>query len=152
MGYRKDRTIYTIGHSNRKLADFIKLLKQYSIEFLIDVRRFPTSKKYPWFMKENLKVNLEAIGIKYIWLGKLLGGYRSGGYLKYMETEDFKNGVNTLVKLASKYRIAIMCSEKLWFKCHRKFISDILKNLGFKVIHIIDPKREYEHKHKLKVK
>ncbi len=73
------RTIYTIGHSNRSFEEFVKILLSYKISTVIDVRRFPTSKKYPHFERKYLENKLLEHGIKYYWLGELLGGYRDGG-------------------------------------------------------------------------
>jgi uncharacterized protein (DUF488 family) len=140
--------IYTIGHSNRKIEDLLLLLKKYNISIVIDVRRFPTSKLYPWFKKENLSKKIGEHGIEYIWLGDILGGYRKGGYQKYMETREYKKGIEILIRESKKKNIAILCSEKLWFRCHRRFIADTLCELGLKVIHIIDKDKTYIHKTK----
>jgi len=137
--------IYTLGHSIRSLEELIVLLKRYKIETLVDVRRFPVSKKYPHFSKDFLKDELSKSSINYIWLEKL-GGFRRGGYKNYLKSEDFKKGITEILDIAKKGRVAIMCAEVLWFKCHRRYISNELVNLGFKVIHIIDEKRVYEHK------
>ncbi|MCP8308641.1 MAG: DUF488 domain-containing protein [archaeon] len=137
--------IYTLGHSTRSLEELIWLLKKHNIETLIDVRRFPTSKRYPHFDKNFLIDELSKSCINYIWLERL-GGFRRGGYKKYLESEDFKKGIEELLDLAKKGRVAIMCAEALWFRCHRRYISNELVNLGHKVIHIIDEKRVYEHK------
>lgn len=148
-------TIYTIGHSNRSLDSFIKLLKRYKVKVVVDVRRFPSSSKYPHFNKEVLQTILPKNGIDYIWLGKLLGGYRKGGYEKYMETEEYAKGINQLLEVVSRYNsgeVAIMCCEKLWFKCHRRFISNTLVSLGYRVLHIIDDHTVYKHKLRKKVK
>jgi len=87
-------------------------------------------------------------GISYIWLGKELGGFRSGGYVRYMNTEEYAKGIEKLKRIinSSKHHIAIMCSEKLWFKCHRRFISDTLVKQGYTVIHIIDFDKTYKHR------
>lgn len=139
--------IYTIGHSNRSMNEFMNILEKYGVKCLIDVRRFPSSRKYPWFRRETLNIVTRRSGITYIWLGDKLGGFRSGGYEKYMETEDFMEGINYLIDLLEKFGvIAIMCKERLWFKCHRRFISDILYSKGYEVIHIIDNNRIYKHK------
>ena len=137
--------IFTIGHSTLSLRGFIDLLIKYNIETIVDVRRFPTSKKSPHFKREILKQELEKHKISYIWLGKKLGGFRKGGYRNYIETEDFKSGIKELLENL-KGRTVIMCAEKLWFKCHRRFIADELVKRGIKVIHIIDEKRTYEHR------
>ncbi|MEM2933365.1 MAG: DUF488 domain-containing protein [Methanocellales archaeon] len=136
--------VYTIGTSNRTLEEFISLLKEYGIKALIDVRRFPTS-KFEHFKKENLKENIERAGIEYIHI-KELGGYRSGGYLKYTQTEEFKKGLQILLEIARNKQTAIMCSQLLFFRCHRRFISSELIKLGFEVFHILDRKRLMEHR------
>ncbi|RKZ01415.1 MAG: DUF488 domain-containing protein [Candidatus Hydrothermota bacterium] len=139
--------IFTIGHSNRSFDEFCNLLKHYGIKLLIDVRRFPTSRKYPHFNRESLEKSLvEQCGIGYLYLGDELGGYRKGGYEAYMETDEFKEGLGKLLFWAQDGVTAIMCSEKLWFKCHRRFIADKLVELGHEVIHIIDERHTYKHK------
>ncbi|HDD33784.1 MAG: DUF488 domain-containing protein [Thermoprotei archaeon] len=146
-------TVYTVGHSTRSLEELIKLLKAYGVGILVDVRRFPTSSICPHFKAENLEKALKRRGIRYVWLGDKLGGFRKGGYAKYMETEDFRRGLEELVEVieegeARGVGVAIMCSEKLWFKCHRRFIADALAEKGIKVLHIIDEGRLSEHKRK----
>ena len=144
----KQNVIYTIGHSNRELTTLMKILSKYDVKVILDVRRFPTSRKYPWFNKENLEKRLGEMGIKYIWLGDSLGGYRKGGYNEYMKTEEYGIGIKKLINIASSKTSAIMCSEKLWFRCHRRFISDTLVEKGFEVIHIIDENKTYRHRNR----
>jgi len=138
--------IYTIGHSSRSLDKFIQILKKYKIERVVDVRRFPVSTRYPHFNRENLEKVLRPSKIEYFWLGDLLGGYRSGGFEKYMETDQFKEGIEKLLSLTLDGKTTIMCAEIVWFRCHRRFISDYLVRRGHEVIHIIDEKRAYRHK------
>ena len=141
------RVIYTIGHSSRSLKELVELLKRYGIDLVVDVRRFPTSSKYPDFKREKLSKVLKEEGIQYFWLGELLGGYREGGYEAYMKTEGYRKGLEKLLETIGGFkRPAIMCSEKLWFRCHRRFISDSLVKLGFEVIHIIDSEHTYKHR------
>lgn len=138
------RAIYTVGHSNRTLQEFIELLKGYNISVLVDVRRFPSSKKFPHFNGDELKHVLEENGIKYIWLGEPLGGFRKGGYMEYMKTKEFQRGIAWLISLAeSEETLAIMCKERLWFRCHRRFISSALREKGYEIIHIIEKGRAY---------
>jgi len=101
------------------------------------VRRFPTS-KWEWFKRENLEKALRENGILYEYLGDLLGGFRKGGYERYMKTEAFKSGIERLLKLAEGRRVAIMCVERIVFRCHRRFISRYLQQFGVKVIQILD--------------
>jgi len=138
--------IYTIGHSTRSIDEFIDLLKQYNIALIIDVRRFPGSKKYPHFNREILDKVLGERSIKYFWLGELLGGFRKGGYETYTETEEFRKGIENLIQIMKQGTIAVMCAEIVWFRCHRRYISDKLVQLGYEMVHIIDGKRTYVHK------
>lgn len=135
--------VYTIGHSTRTLEELIKILKKFGIEALVDVRHFPHSRHNPQFNIEILSIALPQSGIHYIW-NERLGGFRNGGYLKYMETESFTAGFYELKKLISEKRVCIMCAEILWFKCHRRFISDKLVE-NYRVIHIYDEKKAVEH-------
>lgn len=140
----KKITIYTIGHSTRSLEELINILKNFKIEILIDIRHFPRSKHNSQFNKENLEKELPKNNIQYLWLEKL-GGFRKGGYLAYMGTDEFKEGLNELIRIAEEKVVAIMCAEILWFKCHRRFVSDKLKEFGFEVIHIFDKDKIQEH-------
>ncbi len=139
-------TIYTIGHSNRTLEDLITILSKYGVKILVDIRRFPTSRKYPWFRRERLEHTLKVNGIKYIWMGEDLGGYREGGYKKYMASSRYLEGIDRLIDISRKDVTAIMCSEKLWFRCHRRHISDTLVSKGLRVIHIIEIDKTYTHR------
>ncbi len=109
------------------------------------MRRFPTSKKFPWFNKENLKESLEREGIGYVHIEKL-GGYREGGYVAYTKTKEYKEGLKELIKIAKKAPTVILCSEWKWWKCHRKYIANDLVKMGIKVIHILTKERIQEHK------
>lgn len=128
--------VYTIGHGARKKDQFLKLLKEYNIQVLIDVRRWPSS-KISHFCKEDLEKWLSDFGISYIWLGDSLGGYRKGGYEKYMTSKAFLNGVNQILQIAKRNRVCLMCLEISPKFCHRRFISSYLNKLGVSVIHIL---------------
>ena len=159
MKSSKSNTIFTIGHSTRDLDEFIAMLQSFDIETLVDVRSFPGSRKYPQFNKENLIESLSAEKIKYLHrLG--LGGRRKvdkeskntrwrndsfRAYADYMETDDFKNAVNELEEIASQSITAIMCSEAVWWRCHRSMISDYLKAKGWTVLHIMAWNKADEH-------
>jgi len=112
------------------------MLRENGIEVLVDVRRFPTS-KIEHFKKESMEEWLPKQGIKYVWLGEKLGGYRHGGYEAYMKTESFKEGIRRLLETARLKRTCIMCMEPNPKYCHRRFISTHLENEGFRVLHII---------------
>jgi uncharacterized protein (DUF488 family) len=128
--------IWDIGHSTRKLEDFLKILKKNNIELLVDVRRFPSSKKFPHFNKENLEIELKKMGIEYLWLGEKLGGFRKGGYEKWMESDEFREGFQILKEKASKFKTAIMCAESYFMRCHRRFILELIRKNGWQTNHI----------------
>lgn len=132
--------IYTLGSSNRSLDEFLELLAAYGIEILLDVRRFPTS-KFDHFKQENLKRTVESAGMEYIYLGKELGGYRTGGYPRYMEGPAFLEGLQALLASLRGRRGCILCAERLPWKCHRRFIARALVELGWETIHILEKDR-----------
>jgi uncharacterized protein (DUF488 family) len=152
--------IWTIGHSTRKIDDFIALLKENGIKLLADVRMYPGSKRYPQFGREALAKSLGEAGIRYAHFPEL-GGRRKAkadskntawrnemfrGYADYMETEDFEQGIVRLVDLAEKTGwTAIMCAEAVWWRCHRSLISDYLKIRGAEVLHILDHHKVEPH-------
>ncbi len=151
--------IWTIGHSTRTLDEFITMLKSFQIERLADIRSFPGSRRYPHFNNKTLEVSLPENNIKYIHL-KELGGRRQvrsdsintgwrlaafRGYADYMETSTFKKATLELERLAYKERTAYMCSEALWWRCHRSLVSDYLKVHGWTVMHIMGVGKAQEH-------
>ncbi len=133
--------IYTIGHSNRSIDEFLNILKKYGIECVIDVRRFPTS-KFEYFKKENIASILKRNNIRYFHFPSL-GGFR-GGYDKWMLSKEWKNAYEKLKSVASSCIAAIMCAEKLPFRCHRRYISKALSEEKWKVVHIIEEDRIWE--------
>lgn len=159
MNDKKTKTIWTIGHSTRSLDEFIAMLKSFQIECVTDIRSFPGSRKYPQFNKETLEISLPQNNIWYFHL-KNLGGRRKAypdskntawrhvafrGYADYMETDAFKEGIKELEGIASKDRTVFMCSEAVWWRCHRSMVSDYLKVNGWTVMHIMGIRKETEH-------
>lgn len=151
--------IWTLGHSTRTQEEFLELLRNFRIELLVDVRRYPGSRKYPHFNKDHLEFILPENQIEYLHL-EALGGRRKvsqdsknlawrlisfRGYADYMETEDFREAAQQLQEAAGKKRIAYMCSEAVWWSCHRSLISDYLKLRGWQVNHIMAPDKTMEH-------
>jgi len=148
---RNQISLWTIGHSTLSIEDFINRLKSFEIQLLADVRSYPGSRRYPHFNKENLNVSLADAGIRYDHFPELGGRRRARpdslnmtwrnesfrGYADYMETNEFRQGVERLLELAAKQRLAIMCSEAVWWRCHRSLISDYLKVKGIEVNHIM---------------
>ncbi len=146
-------TIWTIGHSTRSIEEFLELLAAAGIEAVADVRRYPGSRRWPHFARESLAETLASCGITYLWLPEL-GGRRTPladspntawrsvsfrGYADYMATEPFALGLDRLVNLAAGLRTSIMCAEAVWWRCHRGLIADVLRLLGFEVVHILGP-------------
>jgi uncharacterized protein (DUF488 family) len=140
-----EKIIFTLGTSNRTLDEFVKLLKFYAIEMVVDVRSFPTS-KFPHFKKETLLQSLGEQGFGYYYLGKELGGYRKGGYEAYTQTLEYLVGMELLERMASRCRCAILCAERLPWRCHRRFIGRSLQERGWKVVHILDEEKTWEDK------
>lgn len=136
--------IYTIGHSTRSLEEFLNILKLFRVEIVIDVRRFPSSKKFPWFNKESLKKELEKNKIRYLHFPEL-GGYRKEGYETFSKTKDFFDAIEKMLKIINKNSV-ILCSEFKWWKCHRRYIAAYLAKLGYTVIHIFNKNKTQEHK------
>ncbi|MDN3693566.1 DUF488 domain-containing protein [Chryseobacterium tructae] len=151
--------IYTIGHSTHPLEEFMEMLKSFNIEVLADVRRFAGSKRYPWFSKENLEKVLPEHHIEYLHF-EALGGRRKvqpnsinsrwknesfRGYADYMQTEEFIKAVEKLENIARIKTTAFMCSEAVWWSCHRSMISDYLKAKGWNVEHIMKIGKAEEH-------
>lgn len=155
----QSKTIWTIGHSTHPIKEFIDLLKNQKIEHLVDVRSLPGSRKFPQFNMENLMVSLPENEIQYTLIPEL-GGRRKKtpnsvntawhnvsfrNYADYMETDNFKEGINQLTSFAAKQRVCYMCSEAVWWRCHRSMISDYLKVAGWEVLHIMSLTNIQEH-------
>lgn len=139
------KLIYTIGTSTRTIEDFISLCRKFKLQAVVDVRRFPTS-KFDHFKKDNLASSLQKWGIKYFYLGDVLGGFREKGYQGYTYTPEFAKGMEKLEKIASEFTTAFMCAEKFPWRCHRRFIALKLMQNGRRVIHILDRERTWEPK------
>jgi uncharacterized protein (DUF488 family) len=144
--------IFTIGHSTHPLDQFLTLLAQHGIETLVDIRGFPGSRKHPQFGGESLAAALQQSGVDYHWLEALGGrrpksqdesanlglenrGFRN--YADYMRTEEFRNGVEQLLEIARQKRTVIMCAESLFWRCHRRLVSDFLVANDVTVQHIL---------------
>lgn len=150
----QNKTIWTIGHSTHTLDEFIAMLKSLQIKLVANIRSFPGSRRYPHLIKKHLKFHY--LKIKYTHL-KELGerrkvqpdsintGWRVAafrGYADYMETNSFKIAITELEAIASNERTAYMCSEGVWWRCHRSLVSDYLKFNGWTVLHIMVGKVE----------
>lgn len=153
------KKIWTIGHSTHPFDEFLFMLQSFNIELVADIRSYPGSKKFPQFNMEALKVSLHKNKIQYVHL-KTLGGRRKEnnesknttwrhpafrGYADYMETRAFKEGLGELKSMASEKRTVYMCSEAVWWRCHRSMVSDALKADGWEVMHIMGIEKAQEH-------
>lgn len=161
MTEAEGRTIYTIGHSTRGIDELIAMLRSFHIRMLADIRRFPGSRKYPQFNKAYLSDALQKAGINYLHI-EALGGRRKmqkdskndrwrndsfRGYADYMETADFEKAITELEAIAVKQPTACMCSEAVWWRCHRSMVSDYLKAKGWNVLHILAVHKAEAHRY-----
>jgi len=137
--------IYTIGHSTRNFEDFVDILKYFGIELVVDVRRFPSSKKFPWFGKKNLEKELPKNEIEYSHFPEL-GGYRKEGYLAFSQTEEFSEAIKKLLEIIDDKTATVFCAEILWWRCHRRYIARALAMQNYEIIHIFDKEKIQEHK------
>jgi len=135
-------SICSLGTSTRSKAEFTALLQSHGIEMVIDVRRFPTS-RFEHFTQEALRQLLANLQIDYLYMGAELGGYRSGGYPAFTNTTEFGQGIKSLEDKARQKKSAILCAERLPWRCHRRFITYELEKRGWQVEHIIDKKRTW---------
>lgn len=152
-------SIWTVGHSTHPLNTFVELLESAAITLVGDVRRFPASRRSPHYNQEPLREALARLGIGYLAL-PALGGRRQThpgsvhtawrnpsfrGYADYMDTEQFRQAIEQVEALAVTERIVLMCSEVLWWRCHRALIADYLKSRGYSVLHLLSPTNHQPH-------
>lgn len=144
-------TIFTIGHSTRSLEALVALLRQHDVRQVVDIRTVPKSRHNPQFNADALAAALPPFGIRYSHLAQL-GGLRHArrdsrntgwqnesfrGYADYMQTEPFRRALDELMQLAATAPTAIMCAEAVWWRCHRRLVSDALAVRGVEVRHIV---------------
>ncbi len=151
--------IWTVGHSTRSWEEFLDLLATCGIEAVADVRRFPGSRRYPWFASESMATQLPAAGLDYLWIPQLggrrkvqpgspNGAWRNAafqGYADHLASEEFAEGLALALELAARRRTALMCAEAVWWRCHRRLISDLLVHRGIEVEHILDAAHVQTH-------
>ena len=146
------RALHTIGHSTRTLERLIELLRLHEIALLIDVRRWPASRRLPYFNRDALAAALKASDIDYLWRGDL-GGFRKASadspntgwrvaafraYADFMLEEKFTRIMDEIEKIAGKSRASIMCAEAVPWRCHRQLLADAFLVRGWNVRHIMD--------------
>ena len=151
--------IYTIGHSDRSLDEFISLLAGAGIGTLVDIRSRPVSKRFPQFDESSLRQRLEREAMVYHWAGRQLGGLRKllpgsihaalptglRGFADYMATADFERAAVQIAGLAKKAPTTLMCAERDPRDCHRRLIADYLLLNGYRVIHLVSAQESREH-------
>ena len=154
-----DVTVWTIGHSNREIDEFLSVVKAHEIELIADVRRFPGSRRLPQFEASALEAALGRQGVAYRWFETLGGrrrpdpastnlGWRHPAFRAYADhvaSEEFATGLSELLMLVPGLRTAVMCAEVLWWRCHRRIIADVLVSLDLSVIHIRDASKVELH-------
>jgi uncharacterized protein (DUF488 family) len=147
-------SFFTIGHSTRPILDFVELLREVEIQLVVDVRTVPRSGSNPQFNRDVLPISLAEFAIDYEHISQL-GGLRARSatvppsmnafwqntsfhnYADYAMSNDFKSGLMRLRELGQANRIAIMCAEAVWWRCHRRIITDYLVAAGDEVFHIL---------------
>ena len=152
--------IWTIGHGNRSIGEFVELLKDAAIECLVDVRAYPASRRHPQFGREALEKSLADAGVRYLWEGTALGGRRKPSrdsphvalrngsfraYADHMMKDELREGLDRLIQLGRSERAAIMCAERLPWQCHRYLLADSLGARGLRVFHLMSPGKRLEH-------
>ena len=152
--------VYTLGHSTRSAEAFLALLREHAVAGIADVRRFPASRRHPHFAREALAEMLPAAGLHYDWL-PALGGRRAPrpgsphtawreaafrAYADHMETEEFRAGLDELIRLAEARPTAVMCAEAVPWRCHRSLVSDALIARGIPVVEILSESSYRPHK------
>jgi uncharacterized protein (DUF488 family) len=148
----EERMVHTVGHSTRSWKVFLEILKLHRIQLVVDVRRWPASKRFPHFSREAISASLDETGINYLWRGDL-GGYRKPSpdspntgwrvgafraYADFMLTPEFDRIMKEIEPLAGERRAALMCAEAVPWRCHRQLLADAFLVRGWTVRHILD--------------
>jgi uncharacterized protein (DUF488 family) len=152
--------LFTVGHSTHDIDDFLALLAGHGVARVVDVRRFPGSRRHPQFGQEALAAALRAAGVEYRWLVDL-GGRRSrargappsawrvaafAAYGDHVNTPPFRAAAAELLALAASSPTAVMCAEAFPYQCHRRLISDFAELYGTPVEHILTSSRRERHR------
>lgn len=153
--------VYSIGHGTRWTDELVRALRSHGVTRLVDVRRYPGSRRNPHLARAPLEEELPSLGISYEWWGKELGGRRTPapgsrhpgwdddafrGFADYTDTPEFRTALDRLEDTAQKEHTAMMCAETLWWRCHRRIIADHLHARGHDVVHILDESRAAPHR------
>jgi len=125
--------LYSIGHGNKNIDSFITILDKFKPQLLVDIRSVPYSKTFPEYNKKNLIKKLREKNISYEYFGDKLGGRPENGFSNFVDTSEFKKNVGKLLSLSRNQTVILMCSEFDYMKCHRKFISEIIRKSGIDI-------------------
>jgi uncharacterized protein (DUF488 family) len=152
--------LLTVGHGTLDEEKFIELLRGAGIERLVDVRSFPGSKRHPQFRREAMERWISDAGIVYGW-EKDLGGFRKAdpdspnvglrhsgfrGYADHMRTAEFRSALGRVLGEAATGTTSVMCAESVWWRCHRRLLSDAAELLGgAEVFHLMHDGRSVRH-------
>jgi uncharacterized protein (DUF488 family) len=155
-------SLWTIGHGKRSTEELVTLLGNEQIGLLVDVRRYPGSRRNPQFARGALEAELARHGVRYEWWGAVLGGRREPvpgvsrhpawhdaafrGYADHMDRPEFREVFSQLLVVAGQQRTTVMCSETLWWRCHRRLLADAAELAGTAVVHIVSAGRSEEHR------
>jgi uncharacterized protein (DUF488 family) len=157
------RAVFTAGHSKRTADELLELLREAGVTRVIDVRRYPVSRRFPQHGRERLRGSLEAAGIGYEFLGDSLGGrlepktppeasrnaaWREPALRAYADALDSPEvlaGLARLEELARERPSAVLCAERDWRDCHRQIIADALAVRGWPVVHLVRPGEREPH-------
>jgi uncharacterized protein (DUF488 family) len=160
-GYTGSVQLFTFGHGTLEQDEIVQLIKRARLERVVDVRTVPKSRKHPWVWSDRMAAWVPAeANAEYVW-ERDLGGFRTPqptshhialrnpsfrGYADYMETERFLSALSRLIDSLGARTVAIMCSETLWWRCHRRLIADAAVLLhGIEVRHLSPNGRTQPH-------
>lgn len=124
--------LYSIGHGNKSINDFIADLKRFKLQILVDIRSIPYSSNFPDYNREHLAKKLKENNIDYIFFGDKLGGKKED-FSKFIKTKEFKKYIAQLLYNLRNKTSALMCSEFDYMACHRKFINEELRKKGIEI-------------------
>ena len=154
MNRPRNRPVCTVGHSTRTLDEFVELLRAGRVDLLVDIRSTPRSRTNPQYNLDTLPESLARWQIGHLRIEELGGRRRKSttvpsevnafwtnqsfhNYADYALSAQFRRGLDQLMDLAGERRCAIMCSEAVWWRCHRRFVADYLLDAGWEVLHLM---------------
>jgi len=156
----REEQLLTVGHGTLGTESLAQLLRDTGVEVVVDIRRFPGSRRHPHLARDRLAADLPQLGVGYRWVERL-GGRRSvppdspdtalrnaafRGYAAHMRSPDFRSAVDVLLDEAAQRRVAVMCSESVWWRCHRRLVADHVQLVdGVAVHHLMHDGRTTAH-------